>query len=102
MTGIIKTDQLQGAQSSTIAVPSGNILTVGGTLGVTGETTLASHLNLGDGDVDFKAVRKLLLENGFDGWCTVEQDCDPEGKTSPFEDAKINRKYLESVGFKNI
>ena len=58
--------------------------------------------NLGDGDVDFKAVRKLLLENDFDGWCTVEQDCDPEGKTSPFEDAKVNRKYLESIGFKNI
>ena len=56
--------------------------------------------NLGNGDVDFKAVRKLLLENSFDGWCTVEQDCDPEGKTSPFEDAKINRKYLESIGFK--
>ena len=50
MTGIIKTDQLQGAQSSTIAVPSGNNLTVGGTLGVTGETTLATHLNLGDND----------------------------------------------------
>ena len=39
MTGIIKTDQLQGAQSSTIAVPSGNNLTVGGTLGITGTTT---------------------------------------------------------------
>ena len=51
MTGIIKTDQLQGAQSSTIAVPSGNNLTVGGTLAVTGETTLATHLNLGDGDI---------------------------------------------------
>ena len=30
MTGIIKTDQLQGAQSSTITIPSGNNLTVGG------------------------------------------------------------------------
>jgi len=39
MTGIIKTDQLQGAQSSTITVPSGNNLTVGGTLGVTGDVT---------------------------------------------------------------
>ena len=39
MTGIIKTDQLQGAQSSTIAIPSGNNLTVGGTLGVTGAIT---------------------------------------------------------------
>ena len=57
--------------------------------------------NLGEGDVDFKAVRKLLVESGFDGWCTVEQDCDPEGKTSPLEDAKINRNFLESIGFKS-
>lgn len=55
--------------------------------------------NLGDGDVDFPAVRKVLLDNGFDGWCTVEQDCDPEGDTSPVDDARSNRIYLESIGF---
>ncbi|MEC8040753.1 MAG: TIM barrel protein, partial [Pseudomonadota bacterium] len=26
--------------------------------------------NLGDGDVDFPAVRQLLLDSGFEGWCT--------------------------------
>ncbi len=55
--------------------------------------------NLGRGDVDFETIRELLLENNFDGWCTVEQDCDPEGKTSPLDDAKINRAYLQSIGF---
>ncbi|WP_299046195.1 TIM barrel protein [uncultured Tateyamaria sp.] len=55
--------------------------------------------NLGDGDVDFPAVRQLLLDNGFDGWCTVEQDCDPAGDTSPIDDAKLNRAYLQSIGF---
>ena len=55
--------------------------------------------NLGDGDVDFTAVRQVLLDNGFDGWCTVEQDCDPSGDTSPIDDAKINRTYLQSIGF---
>ncbi|MGI9419118.1 MAG: sugar phosphate isomerase/epimerase family protein, partial [Geminicoccaceae bacterium] len=55
--------------------------------------------NLGDGDVDFKAVRQVLLDAGFDGWCTVEQDCDPGGKTSPVVDAKANRTYLQSIGF---
>ncbi|MEL6435543.1 MAG: TIM barrel protein [Pseudomonadota bacterium] len=56
--------------------------------------------NLGDGDVDFTAVRQVLLDAGFDGWCTVEQDCDPtiEG-TDPVGDAKLNRSYLRSVGF---
>jgi inosose dehydratase len=33
--------------------------------------------NLGQGDVDFPAVRQILLDHGFEGWCTVEQDCDP-------------------------
>ncbi|WP_299372916.1 TIM barrel protein [uncultured Tateyamaria sp.] len=55
--------------------------------------------NLGDGDVDFPAVRQVLLDHGFDGWCTVEQDCDPAGDTSPVDDAKLNRTYLQSIGF---
>jgi len=55
--------------------------------------------NLGDGETDFPAVRELLLTSGFSGWCTVEQDCDPEGDTSPVSDAKLNRDYLRSIGF---
>ena len=55
--------------------------------------------NLGDGDVDFPAVRQVLLDAGFDGWCTVEQDCDPAGNTSPIDDARTNRTYLQSIGF---
>ena len=55
--------------------------------------------NLGDGDVDFPAVRQVLLDAGFEGWCTVEQDCDPAGDTSPVRDAAANRDYLRSIGF---
>ena len=55
--------------------------------------------NLGTGDVDFPAVRQVLLEAGFQGWCTVEQDCDPAGPTSPVDDARANRAYLSSIGF---
>ncbi|MGI9484808.1 MAG: sugar phosphate isomerase/epimerase family protein [Geminicoccaceae bacterium] len=54
---------------------------------------------LGNGDVDFPAVRNVLLDAGFEGWCTVEQDCDPTGNTSPIDDAKANRTYLQSIGF---
>ena len=45
MTGIIKTDQLQGAQGSSVTVPTGHTCavtsnaTVGGTLSVTGDVT---------------------------------------------------------------
>ena len=55
--------------------------------------------NLGDGMTDFLSVRKLLLDSGFAGWCTVEQDCDPAGATSPVKDATANRDYLRSIGF---
>lgn len=55
--------------------------------------------NLGKGDVNFKAVRQVLLDAGFQGWCTVEQDCDPAGDTSPVDDARANRDYLSSIGF---
>jgi inosose dehydratase len=55
--------------------------------------------NLGQGDVDFPAVRQVLLNAGFAGWCTVEQDCDPALPGTPLEDAQSNRQYLESIGF---
>ena len=55
--------------------------------------------NLGKGDVDFPAVRQVLLDAGFDGWCTVEQDCDPTLDVSPIDDARANRDYLSSIGF---
>jgi len=55
--------------------------------------------NLGDGDVDFPAVRQILLDAGFEGWCTVEQDCDPLLDPDPVGDAKANRAYLQSIGF---
>ncbi len=55
--------------------------------------------NLGKGMTDFKAVRALLALSGYQGWCTVEQDCDPAGSTSPVDDARANRDYLKSIGF---
>ena len=55
--------------------------------------------NLGQGDVDFPAVRQVLLDAGFEGWCTVEQDCDPTLDVSPAADASANRAYLQSIGF---
>ncbi|MFK7866870.1 MAG: sugar phosphate isomerase/epimerase family protein [Alphaproteobacteria bacterium] len=55
--------------------------------------------NLADGEVDFKALRQILLDGGYSNWCTVEQDCDPTLDPNPFADAKANREYLESIGF---
>lgn len=55
--------------------------------------------NLSEGEVDFPAVRQLLLDAGFEGWCTIEQDCDPNLDPDPLGDARANREYLESIGF---
>jgi inosose dehydratase len=56
--------------------------------------------NLSEGEVDFPAVRQLLLDANFSGWCTIEQDCDPTLDPDPLGDARVNREYLESIGFK--
>ncbi len=55
--------------------------------------------NLADGEVDFPAVKKLLDNAGFSGWCTIEQDCDPTLDPDPLRDARLNREYLQSIGF---
>lgn len=55
--------------------------------------------SLGKGAMDFPALRRVLGEIGYTGWCTVEQECDPAGGTSPRDDACGNRRYLQSIGF---
>jgi len=54
--------------------------------------------NLGDGVVDFHALKSALSSAGFSGWGTVEQDCDPTGARSPLADAKANLSYLQGIG----
>ena len=51
------------------------------------------------GEADLTGLRQLLLDSGYDGWCTVEQDRDPAGETPPLDDARANRDYLRSIGF---
>ena len=55
--------------------------------------------NLGKGEVDFNALQELLIRRGYNGWLTVEQDCDPTLDVSPLKDAAANRNFLASVGF---
>ena len=58
---------------------------------------LGLFCNLGTGSVDFPALRAALAEHDYSGWATVEQECDPEGSTSPLADARTNLAYLTSV-----
>jgi inosose dehydratase len=52
---------------------------------------------LGQGDVDFSAVKAALEQGGYDGWIVVEQDVLP-GMGSPLESARRNRQHLAAIG----
>lgn len=54
--------------------------------------------NLGDGMVDFAAMKAALEETGFSGWATVEQDRDPTDDASTIDDARVNYAFLASAG----
>jgi inosose dehydratase len=54
--------------------------------------------NLGDGVVDFGGLKAALVESGFSGWATVEQDRDPSGARSTLADARANLEYLKKGG----
>ncbi len=51
---------------------------------------------LGKGDVDFAAIRKLLRERNYNGWIVVEQDVLP-GMGNPRQCAENNRLYLQTI-----
>ena len=52
---------------------------------------------LGRGQVNFPAVRDMLVEQDYDGWIVVEQDVLPS-MGSPKASAQRNRDYLRSMG----
>jgi inosose dehydratase len=54
---------------------------------------------LGEGVIDFAAVRDALSTVGFAGLAVIEQDVDPAGKASPVDDAKASFRFLRSLGF---
>ena len=52
---------------------------------------------LGQGDVDFAALKLALEEVGYEGWATVEQDRGPDSLGTAFDDAQANIAFLRSV-----
>lgn len=54
--------------------------------------------NLGDGVMDFAALRRELERSGYSGWGTVEQDRGPLSVQSSYEDAAANYRFLRSAG----
>jgi inosose dehydratase len=54
--------------------------------------------NLGEGVVDFLALKAALIAANFTGWATIEQDRDPKGERSTLADATANLKFLKKNG----
>jgi len=52
---------------------------------------------LGEGNVDFPRIVRMLREGGYEGWIVVEQDVLP-GMGSPKACAEQNRTYIQSLG----
>lgn len=50
---------------------------------------------LGQGAVNFAAVRESLQAIGYDGWVTVEQDMDPTLDADPLNNARNSREFIE-------
>jgi inosose dehydratase len=53
---------------------------------------------LGEGVVDFIAVRDALESIRYAGVAVVEQDIDPAGDASPLDSARASYAFLQSVG----
>ena len=53
---------------------------------------------LGEGVVDFEALRDALDEHGFEGWGTVEQDRLPADTGSTAKEAAASLRHLRAVG----
>jgi len=52
--------------------------------------------NLGKGMCDFHDLFKTLNNNNFQGWSTIEQECDPLSKNT-LDDANKNLNYLKEI-----
>jgi inosose dehydratase len=53
---------------------------------------------LGEGVVDFAGLHAALVEHGFEGWATVEQDRLPTDSGTPAEHAAASLAHLREVG----
>ncbi|WLP57319.1 TIM barrel protein [Agrobacterium fabrum] len=54
---------------------------------------------IGNGCIDYPAIRALLDELGYEGFITVEQERDPRNAGGSLADVKLSRDYLKSAGF---
>jgi len=54
---------------------------------------------IGEGVIDYAAVQMALLDIGYSGWITIEQERDPRHSATTLIDIKRSRHYLSQRGF---
>lgn len=54
---------------------------------------------IGQGIIDYTAIKHKLLEIGYKGWITIEQERDPLDSDGSFEDIKKSRDFLKKIGY---
>lgn len=54
---------------------------------------------IGQGIVDYPAVKNVLDEIGYSGYITIEQECDPRNVDKSLANVKASVDYLKSIGF---
>ncbi|WP_434610706.1 TIM barrel protein [Pseudomonas sp. R1-7] len=54
---------------------------------------------IGRGVIDYPALHGLLLELGYQGCITVEQERDPRNTSTSLDDVAASRAYLSRIGF---
>lgn len=54
---------------------------------------------IGDGCIDYPAIKALLERRGYAGFITVEQERDPRNVGGSLVDVAESRRYLETMGF---
>lgn len=54
---------------------------------------------IGQGNVDYTAIRQLLTDKGYGGYITIEQERDPRNQASVRDDLAASRRFLATTGF---
>lgn len=54
---------------------------------------------IGQGIIDYPAVKDVLDEIGYNGYITIEQECDPRNADKGLANCKASIAYLKSIGF---
>lgn len=54
---------------------------------------------IGKGSLDYPAIKQALLDIGYSGYITIEQERDPRNADGTLADVKSSVDYLKSVGY---